>query len=392
MKKEATYVRKSGLMLLAICLWLLPTAVGAAPGDKKVSVDFKSVPVKTVLNAIQKQAGLNFVYSSQLAATWPTVSITAKQKPAVQVIDQLTSMINCSYKINGDVVSISPQQMSGRQRTIKGYVRDGSGEPLVGVPVCIGESRVCTVTDAEGFYTFKIPVEKTVLKFSYVGMENTYITIPQGNSDVSRDVTMRSDSQLEEVVVTGYQDISKPKMTGSVTTISAGKLNERYAPNVMNNLEGRVAGLSTYGGKMTIRGTSSLYAETSPLLVVDGLPIEGNISDLNPYDIESINVLKDAAATAIYGARASNGIIVITTKSAHKKEKIDIDFSANLTIYEKYNMDYHDNFYMSPEEQVNTEAKYYDYYFFNNDGEVANPIGSFESRIKSGTSFITILS
>ena len=105
-----------------------------------------------------------------------------------------------------------------------------------------------------------------------------------------------------------------------------------------------MAGLSTQDGKITIRGTSSLYAETNPLLVVDGVPIEGRIEDLNPYDIESVNVLKDAAATAIYGARASNGIIVITTKSAKEKGKIDIDFSTNLTIWEKKNMDYADNF------------------------------------------------
>lgn len=392
MKKEATYVRKSGLMLLAICLWLLPTAVGAAPGDKKVSVDFKSVPVKTVLNAIQKQAGLNFVYSSQLAATWPTVSITAKQKPAVQVIDQLTSMINCSYKINGDVVSISPQQMSGRQRTIKGYVRDDSGEPLVGVPVCIGESRVCTVTDAEGFYTFKIPVEKTVLKFSYVGMENTYITIPQGNSDVSRDVTMRSDSQLEEVVVTGYQTISKKNMTGSTATITAETLQDRYTSDVVSNLEGRIAGLSTYGGELKIRGTSSLYAETSPLLVVDGLPMEGKITDINIYDIATINVLKDAAATAIYGARASNGVIVITTKNARKKGKVDIDFSANLTMKEDRNLDYNDNFYMNAEQQVKLESEYYDYYYRpRSEGGLGGTASYVFSQYRSGTNAISAL-
>ena len=107
-------------------------------------------------------------------------------------------------------------------------------------------------------------------------------------------------------------------MTGAATTITADKLNDRYTTNIADNLEGRVAGLSTYGGRLTIRGTSSLYAESTPLLVVDGLPVEGDIKDINPYDIATVNVLKDAAATAIYGARASNGIIVITTKTKHK--------------------------------------------------------------------------
>ena len=113
-------------------------------------------------------------------------------------------------------------------------------------------------------------------------------------------------------------------MTGSVTTISSAKLNERYTTNVLDNLEGRVAGLSTYGGKPIIRGVGTLHGNTAPLLVVDGVPIEGAIEDLNPYDIQSVNVLKDAAAAAIYGARAANGIIVVTTKNATKKGKLTL--------------------------------------------------------------------
>lgn len=126
---------------------------------------------------------------------------------------------------------------------------------------------------------------------------------------------------MSEVVVTGYQDIKKEKMTGSVTTVSADKLDERYTLNLLDNLEGRVAGLSTYGGKPIIRGVGTLSGSTAPLLVVDGLPIEGELEDINPYDIESVNVLKDASASAIYGARAANGIIVVTTKNAKKKVK-----------------------------------------------------------------------
>lgn len=125
---------------------------------------------------------------------------------------------------------------------------------------------------------------------------------------------VETSTEIEGVVVTGYQSISREKVTGATSTVTSRQLEERYTPNILDNLEGRVAGFMTYDGKTTIRGTSSMYAETSPLLVVDGLPVEGKIEDLNPYDIESVTVLKDAAAAAIYGARASNGIIVITTK------------------------------------------------------------------------------
>ena len=197
-------------------------------------------------------------------------------------------------------------------------------------------------------------------------------------------------SELEDVVVTGYQTIVREKVTGSTSTVTSRQLEERYTPNLLDNLEGRVAGLVTYGDKTLIRGSSSMYAETEPLLVVDGLPIEGSIEDLNPYDIESVTVLKDAAAAAIYGARASNGVIVVTTKKATKEGVTEIQFSGNLTIYEKKNMDYHDNFYMSPAEQVDVESAYYDYYFFRN-RDVADPVGSFEQELTNGYSAISPL-
>lgn len=349
--------------------------------DNKISINVKSVEVKTVLDQIEKKSNLSFMYSSQLAKEWPKVSLNASNKSIGSILDDLMGLISCTYQLKGKIVTITKQQLSGKERTVSGYVRDENGEVLVGVPICIGESRVCTVTDADGFYTFNIPAEKTVLKFSYVGMRDTYITVAAGNNNLKQNVTLNGDNVLNEVVVTGYQDIQSSKMTGSTVTINAGKLETRYATNVMNNLEGRVAGLSTYGGEMKIRGTSSLYAETSPLLVVDGIPTEGKIEDINPYDIESINVLKDAAAAAIYGARASNGIIVITTKNAKKKGDVEIDFSTNLTIMEKKNLDYHDNFYMNPEENVNTEATYWDYYY--NSGKINNPEGSTETTLKS---------
>ena len=158
--------------------------------------------------------------------------------------------------------------------------------------------------------------------------------------------------EVEQVVVTGYQTIARERSTGSAITVSAERLEDRYMPSVRGNLEGRVAGLVVYDGKMTIRGASSLYASTSPLLVVDGLPVEGSLDDLNPYDVESVTVLKDASAAAIYGARASNGIIVVTTKKARVQGRVSVDVSANFTVHQKRNLDYTDNFYMTPEQQV----------------------------------------
>ena len=362
--KKTELLRDIRQLMLATLLLLSAsvTAMAAGPADTPVSINFKSEQVTTVLKEVQRQSGLNFFYSAELAKEWPRITIRMTKKPAEEVVAKIASLIGCEYTMKSNIVTISKQKLSGRERIIKGHVRDSDGELLVGVPICIGESRVCTVTDADGYYTFKIPVESTTLKYSYVGMETAYVTIPRGMDEITREIVMKPDVMIDEVIVTGYQEVKKEKMIGSVTTISSAKLNERYTTNVLDNLEGRVAGLSTYGGKPIIRGVGTLHGNTAPLLVVDGVPIEGAIEDLNPYDIQSVNVLKDAAAAAIYGARAANGIIVVTTKNATKKGKVDIDFSANLTVYENKNMDYADNFYMTPAQQVDTEAKYMEYY------------------------------
>ena len=365
------------------------TAMAQQPKRQAVTINAKSMSVKQFFAEIKKQTGLNFIYSTDLAAKLPHITVNATNRPLRQVLDEVMNKVNCRYEIEGNIVTITRRMAGERVRNVSGVVTDESGEPLIGVSICIDDSKVCTITDSKGFYTLKVPANACSLKFSYLGMSNAEVRLGNGRNPLKRDVQMSTDHELSEVVVTGYQEISKPKMTGSVTTITSSKLDERYTTNIMNNLEGRVAGLSTYNGKMTIRGTSSLYAETTPLLVVDGVPVEGSIDDLNPYDIESVNILKDAAANAIYGARASNGVIVVTTKNAKKAGKIDIDFAANLTIYENKNVDYADNFYMTPEQQVDTEAKYWDYYFFNNDGEVADPISETQNGIEDGTGVIT---
>ncbi|MBN2917760.1 MAG: TonB-dependent receptor plug domain-containing protein, partial [Prevotella sp.] len=388
MKRLKQNLLATSLLLGAVtCGGAMPAM--AQQNRQSVTIVNKSMTVKQFFAEVKKQTGLNFIYSTDLAAKLPHVTVNAKNRPLREVLDEVMHKVNCTYEIEGNIVTITRRMAGERVRNVSGTVTDESGEPLIGVSVCIDDSKVCTITDSKGFYTLKVPANACTLKFSYLGMSNAEVHLGNGRNPLSRSIQMSTDHELSEVVVTGYQEISKPKMTGSVTTITASKLDERYTTNIMNNLEGRVAGLSTYNGKMTIRGTSSLYAETSPLLVVDGVPVEGSIDDLNPYDIESVNVLKDAAANAIYGARASNGVIVITTKNAKKAGKIDIDFSANLTVYEKKNVDYADNFYMTPAQQVDTEANYWDYYFFNNDGEVNDPISSTAQSISQGTQAVT---
>ena len=356
-----------------------------------ISMKFKNESLPSAFKKIEKATDYKFVFAYNDVSQY-TVTGDVNKATINDVMVFLLKDKPLDYTVKGKIVNVTKQSRkptNTRTRRVSGYVTDENGEALIGVTICIGDSKVCCLTNNDGFYQLDVPTSACTLRMSFIGSLTSEVHLPKGTAALKRNVQMQTDLMLEEVVVTGYQEISKPKMTGSVTTLTASKLDERYTTNIMDNLEGRVAGLSTYNGKMTIRGTSSLYAETQPLLVVDGLPIEGSIDDLNPYDIESVNVLKDAAANAIYGARASNGVIVITTKNAKKAGKVDIDFSANLTVYENKNVDYSDNFYMTPSQQVDTEANYWDYYFFNNDGEVADPLKSTASSISNGTSMIS---
>ena len=384
-------IKATKRMVVILLMTMLTLNVAAqSVKDKTVTLDMTQVTVKQFFAEVKKQTGLNFIYSAELAKTFPKVAVKAQNRPVRQVLNEVMNKINCVYDVEGNIVTVTRKISGARTRTVSGTVKDDAGDPLPGVSICIDDSKVCTITDINGFYTLKVPANACDLKYSFVGMDNAVAHLNAGNGHVNQDVTMTSSAQLEEVIVTGYQDISKPKMTGAVTTITADKLDDRYTTNIVSNLEGRVAGLSTYGGEMKIRGTSSLYAETSPLIVIDGVPVETKISDINPYDIESINVLKDAAATAIYGARASNGIIVITTKNAKKKGKIDIDFSANLSIWEDRNMDYHYNYYMNAAEQVEVENNFWNYYYkgYTKDGvahgPIADPLTDVTTTISNG--------
>lgn len=373
-------------------LFLLLLFVTFTYAQQRISVNYKEQPLTSVISDLKTKTGYDFVYQKQTLASARPVTLAMTDATLQEVLDRIFYRTNLEYEIVKKGVIIRPRQKAQRQfrRIIRGVVYDDEGGTLPGANVLIKGTHEGAICDAQGRFSVQVDSRNPILVISNVGMKEKELLVTEKTS-ASVAIILQSDvNVLNDVVVTGYQDIQKTKMTGAATTITADKLNDRYTPNLLNNLEGRVAGLSTYGGKLTIRGTSSLYAEASPLLVVDGLPVEGKIEDLNPYDIESVNVLKDAAATAIYGARASNGIIVITTKNAKEKNKINIDFTTNMTIYEKKNMDYSDNFYMTPSQQVDTESAYYEYYFFNNDGEINDPIGTTETTLDYGQSITPI--
>ena len=354
-----------------------------------VNLDVKDVELSAVFRSIEDQTGHMIIYSAdKVHADKVRVSARIEDADLGRALDVLLGEPPYAYMIDGQSVLVVPAPdkavQQPTQTTVTGIVLDQGGNPLTGVSVTMPGTSYGVATDADGQFTLRFPQrDGAVLRFSFVGMRN--VDIPYTGQ---AELTVRMEnavSDIADVVVTGYQTIAREKVTGATATIGADELSERYATNVLDNLEGKVAGLVSYGGKLTIRGTSSLFAETKPLLVIDGLPVEGDLEDLNPYDIESITVLKDAAAAAIYGARASNGIIVIATKRATLQNKIDIEVSGNLTVYQKKNVDYADNFYLTPAQQVDLESDYYRW-FYNDAPAAAENLTTTGSMIAGTTS------
>lgn len=351
-----------------------------------LNLQLKQASLAKVFEQMEKQTGLRFLYNTRLIESKGKVDVQAQQQDVRMVLEDVLKPLHLDYVIENEQVVVKNASNIPQVDTkvkIQGIVKSDKGEKLPGVTIQIKGTSLGTVTGADGTFELDLPATSVpVLVFSFVGLRTQEVKY---TGQQKLEIIMQENSaEMSEVVVTGYQTIAREKVTGATSSVSSKELSERYTPNVLDNLEGRVAGLMTYDGKTTIRGTNSLNVETQPLLVIDGLPVEGKLEDINPYDVESITVLKDAAASAIYGARASNGIIVIKTKGAKEIEGINVEASANFTVYQKRNLDYADNFYLTPEQQVEKEKEYYDYYFFNNNGEVKDPIGTTEKAINSG--------
>ena len=231
------------------------------------------------------------------------------------------------------------------EKTIVGTILDENSEPLPGATVRVKGTQIGTVTDIEGNFSIQTNSQASTLIISYIGMKTQTLHLQKETKYVR--IQMEPDVTLmDEVIVTGYQNIKRENATGSYQLIGGKEMDSRYTGDIASNLEGRVPGLvavtpdpyATGEDALSIRGIGTFEARTSPLIVVDGLPIEGGLNTVNPYDIDNITVLKDAAASAIYGARASNGVIVITTKRA-KEDRMSIDFNADLVISERQNYD-----------------------------------------------------
>jgi len=333
----------------AIIVALIVMVIPAKMTAQTYSVDYKNQKIEQVIKDLRKQTGKQFAYQKDVIAGVPNITCSYHNATLEQLLNRIFyEEAGLDYEIVKGTIVLrkAARNRPYFKKVITGVVTDENDEPLVGATVISKSNGNGTSTDLEGAFSLLVEGHDLQLEVSYLGMKTSLVRVPtKGNGFMM--IRMQSDETiLDEVLVTGYQNIKRENATGSYQLINAQKLDERHTNTIVENLEGQIPGLVSYnnglndGGEsaLTIRGTSSFQARTNPLVVVDGLPIEGSIETVNPYNIENITVLKDAAAAAIYGARASNGVIVITTKRAHQ-EKLEVDFNADLTVSERQKYD-----------------------------------------------------
>ena len=313
---------KKILIKLVVCLSF---AVWTVPLSAQVTVHIDSMPLTEALKKLEEQTGYSFFYSNVLPDKDAVVSVKSNNKDIAAVMDQLLDGLAVSYKINEDkqiaLYADEPEvveQTKPTERTVSGVVYDSDGLPVIGAGVMVKGSLHGTVTDEDGRWTLELEDDNVTLEISSMGYQSQSVAV-KGRSDFT--VTLTSDTQyLDEVVVVGYGTQKKVNLTGSVSMVTSEDMASRPVSNMSSGLQGLLPGVTVVnasgqpgesGTTIRVRGVGTI-GNANPLILVDG--IEGDLSTINPEDIESVSVLKDAASASIYGARAANGVLLVTTK------------------------------------------------------------------------------
>lgn len=307
--------------------------------DEVISIRVENEKVKSILSQIERSIQTKFAYNPQSIPIHEKVSLSLENEKLSDVLDRLLSPFEVSYEVSGDYIILSREVAGVLQSSIatdfavarvNGRVTQDNGEPLPGVNVLIKGTSIGTTTDADGKYALEVPDAESVLVFSFIGYVSQEIVV--GTQSVI-DIILSPDVQaLEEVVVIGYGTVKKSDLTGAVGSVNSEAITRTNPVQAARALQGQVAGVnvnkinSRPGSDYTIdiRGVHSINYSSEPLVVIDGV-MGGRLSSLNPSDIETIDVLKDASATAIYGARGANGVIIVTTKKG-KSEKTRVTY------------------------------------------------------------------
>lgn len=364
------------------------SAMAQSPIDKKISIHFYDKDLRSVLNYISKESGVKIFYKDSDVKKDELVTVSLNDATVKSVLDAALGS-NYTYQVVKDQIVILPVAKKVEEsepvrlsRYVSGIVTDEDGISIPGVTVYVPGYSIGGLTNADGRYNINVPGGAKRICFSFVGYQTQDLTL--NSADTLNAVLVSKNTELEEVVITGYQTLDKRKLSSSVVTIKAEELKESGAISIDNMLQGKISGLAVMNSsatpgaapKIRVRGSSSITGNREPVWVVDGVVIEdpvpidpqllnnlddvnviGNaISSVNPEDIERIDVLKDASATAIYGVRAANGVIVVTTKKG-KTGPPSVHYSNSFSISTR--PAYKDLNLMNSQERINVSKEIY---------------------------------
>ncbi len=330
---------KMKLTYFFLFISLLQSYANTYSQNTKVTLDMKEATIRSVFNEIENKTDYKFLYEKGIFQTDKIVSISVKKEKLSSILNKLLSTFNVSIQylekqiiikkgsINNDTAAI--------QQKISGLVIDEEGLPLPGATVLIEGTTNGVSTDFDGKYTINAS-SNDVLVFSFVGFITQKVNV---GTLLTIDVTLKSENILEEVVVVAYGTSSREAITGSVSKIKTEDIEKRTVSNISSVVEGSTPGVIVNapsgqpgsGQNVRIRGFGSFGSSNAPLYVVDGIPINGSLNTINPSDIESVSILKDAGSTALYGNKAANGVILVTTKRGKNKNgEFNVNFSTSI--------------------------------------------------------------
>jgi TonB-linked SusC/RagA family outer membrane protein len=359
-KKRLLYLMRISFVVLLcfLCSIQLLSARDASGQDMNkvyISLELKDEPLMSALEKIQQMTPFMFAYNKREIKRIHNLTLGGSNRSVHTILETLLLNTRLRYEQVGNTIVISSvrdrsEGVSGmfkelspiassreeiRARILTGIVTSEKGDPLSGVSVSVSGSSVGTATDAEGRFKLSVPDEGATLEFSYVGYEMQRIKI---GSQTEVTIKLKETvTGLNDVVVIGYGTAKKSDLTGSVVSLKGDQLVDKPVPNVTQALQGKIAGVDVMinsnapgqGAKVRVRGTGSINSSLDPLYVVDGV-VGVDINTLNPHEIASIEVLKDASSTAIYGARGANGVIMVTTKRGRRGDT-RVNYDGNAT-------------------------------------------------------------
>lgn len=330
-RKLFLIMKLTAILCIVVCLHV--SALGY--GQNRVSIKAKDIALKHLLSRLQKQTSYRFLYEDSQLPKNARVDVNAENQTIQEVLDNALKNSTLQYKIlNNNLVVINSLENVSLVRVLNGEIRDETGAPLPGANIQVKGSTSGTTSDAEGRFSIEV-LKNTTLIISFIGYITQEVKVPE-NGYVKINM-VPGDKNLDEVVVVGFGVQKKVNLTGAVDAVTAQELESRPLSSVGGGLQGLIPNLNitlangraTTAANFNIRGFTSINGG-EPLILVDNVPFTmAEVAMFNPNDIETVSVLKDAAASAIYGARAAFGVVLITTKSA-KGSKVNVSVNANM--------------------------------------------------------------